>query len=130
MRLLLDTHVLLWAHAQRSRIPPSVWELLDDLSNELLLSAASSWEIAVKYAAGRLPLPQPPARYVPERMRNSGIVGLPVDHAHALEVAVLPHHHRDPFDRLLVAQARVEGLPLLTADRRLEPYDVELVWAK
>ncbi len=96
---------------------------------ELLLSAASSWEIAIKHSLGRLPLPEPPAKYVPSRMESSGVEPLPVQHTHALQAAALPLHHRDPFDRLLVAQAQVERVPILTADRQLEAYDVEVRWA-
>ena len=95
-----------------------------------MLSAASSWEIAIKYALGKLPLPAPPPEYVPSRMQASGTGALPITHAHALHVASLPTHHRDPFDRLLVAQAQVESLPLLTADPQLGRYDIELLAAE
>jgi len=98
--------------------------------NELLLSAASSWEIAIKYALGRLPLPLPPEEYVPSRLQSSGVVGLPVLHSHALHVAALPAHHRDPFDRLLIAQAQLEKVAILTADRQFGSYEVEIRWAK
>lgn len=103
--------------------------LIDEAQNELLLSAVSSWEIAIKSAIGKLALPIPAEDYVPDRIRSSGVVGLPIEHSHALRVASLPLHHRDPFDRLLVAQAQVEGLPLLSADRQLARYDVEIQWA-
>jgi|SRR5688572_18369460 PIN domain nuclease of toxin-antitoxin system len=129
MRFLLDTQVWLWMQASPERISEDALAMLQDPANELLLSAASAWEIAIKYALGRLALPVPPHEYVPDRMRGSGVAALPVDHGHALQVAVLPPHHRDPFDRLLVAQAQLEALVLLTADRSLRPYDVELSWA-
>lgn len=125
MKLLLDTHVWLWLQASPDRIEPGTLAQLEDVSNELLLSAASSWEIAIKYAIGRLPLPVPPNDYVESRMARSGTSGLPVQHRHALQVATLPMHHRDPFDRLLVAQAQVENTVLVTADRQIDPYDVE-----
>ena len=76
------------------------------------------------------PLPEPPASYVPSRMQASGTAPLPVEHSHALHVAELPDHHRDPFDRLLISQAMLERLMLLTADRQLEPYEVQLHWAR
>lgn len=95
----------------------------------MLLSAASSWEIAIKYALGRLPLPEPPGEYVPDRMRTSGVIPLPVEHSHALGVATLPLHHGDPFDRLLIAQAQAEAIPILTADREFDSYDVEVLRA-
>ncbi len=112
-----------------ARIGPAARELIVDTRNVVLLSAASSWEIAIKYALGRLPLPIAPAEYVVSRMARSGTTGLPVEHRHALQVAELPDHHRDPFDRLLVAQARVEDLALVTADRQLDVYDVRIVRA-
>jgi PIN domain nuclease of toxin-antitoxin system len=111
------------------RLGPEALALIEHPDSELLLSAASSWEIAIKYALGKLPLPEPPSRYVPSRMQTSGVSALPAEHSHALRVASLPAHHRDPFDRLLIAQAQIERLVLMTADRQLEPYDVELRWA-
>lgn len=113
--------------AQPERIGPATIAVLEDERNVLLLSAASAWEIAIKYRLGRLALPEPPDRYVPERMRLSGVDALPVEHSHALYVASLTDHHRDPFDRLLVAQACVEGLPIVSADRQLASYQVDLL---
>jgi len=130
VRLLLDTHCFLWMQAAPGKFSRSARAIVEDTDNELLLSAASSWEIAVKFALGKLPLPMPPDEYVPARMASSGTLGLPVEHAHALQVARLPPHHRDPFDRLLVAQAMVEGLPILTADPQLGAYDVEVLPAR
>ena len=126
MKLLLDTHVWLWLQASPDRIEPGTLTQLEDVSNELLLSAASSWEIAIKYALGKLPLPLPPEEFVPGRMERSQVRGLPIEHRHALHVATLPAHHRDPFDRLLIAQAQLEGLPVVTADRQFEEYEVEV----
>jgi PIN domain nuclease of toxin-antitoxin system len=103
--------------------------IVESPDHELFLSAASSWEIAIKYGLGKLALPAPPVEYVPDRMLASGVTGLAVDHRHALAVARLPAHHRDPFDRILVAQATVESLPLLTADRQLRRYDIEVIEA-
>ena len=103
--------------------------LLVDPENQLFLSSASAWEIAIKYSIGKLPLPLPPADYVPSRMETSGTSALPVLHAHALHVATLPLHHGDPFDRLLIAQARLEDLSILTADRQFADYEVEILWA-
>lgn len=98
-------------------------------ANELLLSAASAWEIAVKHSLGRLRLPMDPAEYVPNRLAATRTSPLAIQHSHALRVARLPLHHRDPFDRMLIAQAQVEGLPLLTADPQLAAYDVEILRA-
>ena len=128
MRALLDTHVWLWMLSNPERLGEAL-EVIEDPASRLLLSAASSWEIAIKYALGRLPLPEPPSSYVPDRIRWSGVTPLPVEHAHALAVAELPAHHRDPFDRLLIAQARLEGVPIITADPQLRTYGVELIAA-
>ncbi len=129
MKLLLDTKTWLWMQVTPERFAPGVQELLEDSGTELQLSAASSWEIAIKYALGRLDLPELPATYVLSRMKSSGVRGLPIEHSHALHVATLPPHHRDPFDRLIIAQAQIEGLPILTSDRQLEAYDVAIRWA-
>jgi len=126
VRFLVDTHCWLWLQASPERLASEVLSLLADPANDLLLSAASSWEIAIKYALGKLPLPEPPARYVPRRMMASGSRGLAIEHAHTLRVAELPLHHRDPFDRLLVAQAQIEKLVLVTVDRQFESYDVQI----
>lgn len=127
MRFLLDTHCWLWLQTAPERLSQSLLETMADGSSDLYLSAASAWEIGTKHATGRLPLPAPPAVYVAESMRRSGVTGLPISHIHALTAAALPQHHRDPFDRVLVAQAQVEGLTLVTADAILERYDVPMV---
>jgi PIN domain nuclease of toxin-antitoxin system len=129
MKALLDTQCWLWMQASPQRFSPEARALVESPENDLFLSAASSWEISIKYALGKLPLPAPPQVYVPSRMASSGVQALPVSHAHALHVATLPAHHRDPFDRLLVAQAQLERLPFLTADRRMATYDIEILWA-
>lgn len=127
MTYLLDTHVWLWLLASPDRVDADLRRRLADPAHTVLLSAVSSWEIAIKYALGRLDLPEPPAAYVPSRMQRSGVTGLAVEHAHAVQVASLAAHHRDPFDRMLVAQAQVEGVPLVTADRVFHAYDVEVI---
>jgi PIN domain nuclease of toxin-antitoxin system len=123
LRLLLDTHVFLWLQTEPQRLSRRL-ELLRDRRTELILSAASSWEIAIKYRLGKLPLPASPETYVPARIRAIGALGLAVEHAHALRVAALPALHRDPFDRLLVAQALELGLTILTADPAVTQYQV------
>ena len=129
MRVLLDTHCWLWMHAQPERFSPAARALIEDTGTQLFFSAASAWEIAVKYALGRLPLPLPPAEYVPSRMERGDTAPLPVTHEHALRVANLPPHHRDPFDRLLVAQCQAERLRFLTRDPQIQRYDIEVIWA-
>ncbi len=129
MRALLDTQCWLWMQVSPERLAPAALEIVQDAANELYLSAASCWEIAIKYALGKLPLPMTPAEYVPSRLQTGGVLALPVSARHALHVATLPAHHRDPFDRLLIAQAQLEGLGLITADRQLTAYDVRLILA-
>lgn len=126
MRYLLDTHVWLWMLIDADRLGAKR-HLLEDPESDLLLSAASTWEIMVKHALGRLALPDGPERYVPDRMRATGVVPLAIEHAHVLGVGALPLHHRDPFDRLLIAQARHLGVPIVTADAALAAYDVDVV---
>lgn len=127
MRLLLDTHCWLWLQASPEELSNDTLRLLEDERNDLLLSAASSWEIAIKYALGKLPLPEPPTSYVPSRMIESGTSGIAVEHVHALSMVSLPAIHRDPFDRILVAQAQCEGLTIVTADPNIAQYDVPVL---
>jgi PIN domain nuclease of toxin-antitoxin system len=129
MKLLLDTQCWLWGLLEPERLSPEAFLLLENSSHDLYLSAASSWEIAIKTALGKLKLPQAPEIFVPSRMAAQGIAALAISHAHALRVHDLPHHHRDPFDRILVAQAQLEKLTLLTADRIFASYDVPILWA-
>lgn len=128
-RYLVDTHVWLWIQSDPDRLREETREILQDVRNSLLFSAASAWEIAIKYRLGKLQLPEAPASYVPDRMRRSGTSPLPVDHAHVLRTAELPDHHRDPFDRVLVAQAQLLDLTIVTADDQLSAYDVAVVAA-
>lgn len=128
-RYLIDTHVWLWMQTDPGRLSDDTRAVVHDVRNTLLLSAASTWEIAIKYRLGKLPLPEPPTSYVPDRMRRSGTAALPVEHAHTLRTAELPDHHRDPFDRVLVAQAQLLGLTIITADPQLSAYDVALLAA-
>lgn len=128
MRLLLDTHVFLWLQTTPERLKAQL-ALVEDERNELVVSAASSWEIAIKHQLGRLPLPEEPARYVPSRIQAIGAKPLAVEHFHALAVATLPALHGDPFDRLLVAQAQLENLTILTADETVAQYPVATLLA-
>ena len=129
MSYLLDTHVWLWMLAEPARIRADLLAELANHRTRLLLSAASSWEIAIKWALGRLALPVPPASFVPSRMQRTGVTGLAVEHVHALHVATLPPHHRDPFDRLIIAQARIERLTIVTVDPVFDAYDVPVIRA-
>jgi PIN domain nuclease of toxin-antitoxin system len=126
--VLVDTHAWLWMLTAPDRLPAPARDVVGDPGVEVLVSAASAWEIAIKYELGKLPLPEAPATYVPTRVAASGCTPIAVEHAHALRTGLLPQHHRDPFDRLLVAQAQVLGVPIVTGDRAISPYDVEVLW--
>lgn len=127
MRLLLDTHIFLWTLAFPERLDPRAREVVSDVRNALLVSSASLWELGIKYALGKIALPQGPAALWAEAQPLFGFQELPVTAEHALTAGALPPHHRDPFDRMLVAQSRCEGLTLVTADRALVPYGIELL---
>jgi PIN domain nuclease of toxin-antitoxin system len=129
VRYLLDTGIWLWSVLEMERISEKARSVFADLGNDIFLSAASSLEIAIKSAAGKLQLPEPPGSYVPRRMADQGLRPLPVSHQHALAVFALPPHHRDPFDRLLIAQANLEDMILITADRMFQRYPVQILWA-
>lgn len=128
MRLLLDTHVLLWALAEPARIPTRSRRRIESAANDVLFSAASLWEVAIKVQAGRLTL-DIPLDDLPSAAVAMGFEELPVWAAHAVSVAGLPLHHRDPFDRLLVTQAILEPARLLTVDALLQQYSdlVEII---
>jgi PIN domain nuclease of toxin-antitoxin system len=129
LNLLLDTHSWLWMLAAENRLSSLSRALVRDTGNEVWLSAASAWEIAIKHANGQLRLPEQPSVFVARCLAEDGLKPLPILHAHALRAGELPPHHRDPFDRLLIAQAQLERLTLLTADRQLAKYDVPIHWA-
>jgi PIN domain nuclease of toxin-antitoxin system len=124
--VLLDTHVFLWLQTEPERLGQHL-EILQDATTTLFVSAATSWEIAIKFAVGRLPLPEPPETYVPDRIRAIGALPVAVEHEHALAVAALPPLHRDPFDRLLVVQATALGVAIVTADPVMARYPVDVL---
>ncbi len=128
MKILIDTHCWLWWIAAPEKLRGDVRMMIEDWRNAIFLSAASSWEIAIKYSIGKLQLPEPPELFVPKRLSRDAISSLAIEHIHALHVSRLPYHHRDPFDRLIISQAQIEGIPILTIDPQFKPYDVELIW--
>ena len=127
MRYLLDTQIWLWSLVSPQRMGNEVSSIVIDQNNTLVLSAASTWEIAIKYRLGKLPLPEPPEEFILPRLTRDGIESLPIHHHHAARVADLPDHHRDPVDRLLIAIAQTESMTILTSDRKLQPYDVKII---
>ena len=127
MRHLVDTHIFLWLSVGSARIPPDIVNILDDPDNEVFVSIATAWEIAIKVSLGKLNVPLDVQHWVPVQLQASSLAVLPVSLAHALAVVELPLHHRDPFDRLLIAQAQVEDMTLVTADAWFSNYDVRLL---
>ena len=129
MRILLDSHVALWLAASPRRLAEPALALVEDARHELLLSTASAWEISIKHAAGKLALPAPPGDFLPELQRRLRLTLLPIELSHAIRAGSLPMVHRDPFDRMLVAQAHSLAVPIMSADPKLARYDVEIIAA-
>jgi len=130
MKALLDTHVFLWWITDAPQLPPHVRELIANGGNELFLSAASCWEIAIKARLGKITLPARPDVYIADQMAENAVQGLPIGASHAFQVFHLPLHHRDPFDRMLIAQAQLEHLPIITSDPLFSKYKVKTLWDK
>ncbi len=127
MRLLLDTHVFLWAMGEPEQLPKRMRRELENSANQIYVSAVVGWEIALKHGRGKLPLPMPPNTYVSTRMKRSGFAELSITLAHTLALSDLPPHHADPFDRLLIAQAQIEGLTLASVDTQIAKYAIKVL---
>ncbi len=128
MRYLLDTTALIWMASEEHKLSSPARRALRSPTNELYLSVVSIWEVVIKSAAGRLRLRSSPTSAVPEWQKVFGLRTLNINQAHALEIGNLPLHHHDPFDRMLVAQASVEDLVLITADETITKYQVRILW--
>lgn len=128
MRILLDTSAFVWSLDQREKLNNAAQRILQEGDQEIFLSAVSSWEIVIKWFLGKLKLPKAPAELIPEALARFPVQPLAVTHNHSLAVAELPRHHNDPFDRMLIAQARSEKLVLMTADPVFEKYSVKTFW--
>jgi PIN domain nuclease of toxin-antitoxin system len=128
MQFLIDSHAFLWFSEGSPRLSARAFTLIDDKANQPGLSIASLWEIAIKVGLGKLQLRQPFPVFIPEQMREHGIAYLPVELAHIATVAALPHYHRDPFDRMMIAQALVRQLPIVSADTIFDAYGVTRLW--
>ena len=129
MKVLLDTHTFLWWSSRHGAlVSDRVRDLLADGATEVAFSLASAWEIAIKVAAGRLELPAPVGQFIPDRLRRHGFQLMAIELSHAIRAGALPRIHGDPFDRMLVAQAQVEGLALISSDPAIARYDVETIW--
>jgi PIN domain nuclease of toxin-antitoxin system len=128
MRLLLDTPTFLWVISDAPELSSDARKLFVDPGNEVYLSSVSAWEMVIKYALGRLPLPEPPERFVPIQRKQHGIDSLQLDEEAALHLTRLPLLHKDPFDRMLVCQAMVHDLVILTPDELVNQYPVRTMW--
>jgi len=128
VRYLLDTAIFLWSLSEPEKLNKKAQHLLVAGNGELYLSAVSAWEIAIKSESGKLRLADPPIDYVLNRIKLLGLRPLQITHVHALSTCGLPPHHQDPFDRLLIAQARSEDMVVMTADRLFSKYPVQTLW--
>ena len=129
MRLLLDTHAFLWAAGDPEAFSPAARIEVEDPSNDVFVSSAAAWEIAIKAGLGKLVVPADPAIWFPARVRSLGFQSLPITAEHALATASLPEIHRDSFDRVMIAQAQIEGLHFVTRDPLVQKYAVNIIAA-
>ncbi len=128
MRLLLDTHALLWFHLGDARLSVPARAAIDDLGNQKLVSPASFWELAIKISAGKYALNVPYEDFIRMAVFDNDFEILPVEPRHTAAIIALPFHHKDPFDRLLIAQAMVEGASIVSVDSKFDPYPVARLW--
>ena len=128
MRLQLDTHSFLWFVEGNAQLSPEARRLIEDEDNVKWLSMASVWELAIKISIGKLSLAQPLKEYLAGQMERNGILLLPIALPHVLRIQTLPLHHRDPFDRLIIAQSLTEGMPLISTDTKFDAYGVKRLW--
>lgn len=128
MKVLLDTCAFLWLVTDDPQSSELAKEIFLNEDNELFLSAVTGFEIAVKYSLGKLRLAEPPKEFIANRIKANALIELPLSMIHALALQNMPLHHKDPFDRLLVAQAMVNQIPLLSADQQLSAYEIERLW--
>lgn len=128
MKFLLDTHTFLWWITDDSQLSSAAFDVIRDGNNVLFWSAASSWEVAIKHTLGRLPLPEPPEIFIPKEIEKNRIESLQINHHHAFHAGQLPSYHKDPFDRMLIAQAQTESLVLLSCDSVFNQYGVMIKW--
>ena len=128
MNVLLDTQALLWHYLDDPKLSATAETTMADPANRVLVSAASHWEIAIKLSTGKYTLAVPFAAFLQEAIYDNGFALLPIEPRHTAELVALPYHHRDPFDRLIIAQAMVEKLPIVSADPALDLYPIQRIW--
>ncbi len=128
MKYLLDTHAFIWLDVASAKLSPKVRSLIANQENILFLSLVSVWEIQIKHQLGKLQLRLPLEEIIEEQQQANQIEILPITLSHILELGNLPDHHRDPFDRLLIAQSKVENIPLISRDSEIAKYPIEVFW--
>jgi PIN domain nuclease of toxin-antitoxin system len=128
MRLLLDTHTLLWFYQNDPKLSPRALAMILDPANDKFISPASYWEIAIKLSVGKYALSVPYEDFIRGAIDLNGFLYLPIEPRHTAALIALPYHHRDPFDRLLIAQAIIEGIPIVSADGAFDPYPITRLW--
>ena len=128
MRLIINTHAFLWCTVKDERLSQKVIDAVEDIDNEIYLSVASVWEMVIKYQLGKLILPSVPDIFIAGQVEINEFEILPVNLYHALEIGNLPFHHKDPFDRMLIAQSKIENMPVISSDGRLKDYGIEIFW--
>lgn len=129
MRLLIDTHVFLWAAAEPGKLSAPAFNAIQDRANDVFVSAAVAWEIVIKSRIGKLSVPAQPAAWFPARVQSLGFQTLDITSAHALALSALPEIHKDPFDRIMIAQAQLEGLTFVTRDPENQKYPIHFLAA-
>jgi PIN domain nuclease of toxin-antitoxin system len=127
MRAILDTHAILWWVTNNPQLSQAVHNLITDSGNIFYISVASSWEIIIKFNTGKLPLPEPPTQFIQSCLSVNHFESMSIELSHVLQLNTLPDHHKDPFDRILIAQAQVENIPILTLDKLIIQYPVQTI---
>jgi PIN domain nuclease of toxin-antitoxin system len=128
MRYLLDTHVFLWMAADPDKLSPRVRKIVREKNNQLYMSAASGWEIALLEKIDRIKLPDEPQRFIPEAMQRLSVLPIPIGFSTAITAAMLPLIHRDPFDRIIIAEAEKEKMIVITKDKKFVEYGIQSLW--
>jgi PIN domain nuclease of toxin-antitoxin system len=128
MNALLDTHTFIWWVADAPQLSKTAKAFIANPDNKIFFSAASAWEIVIKVGTGKLTLPKEPDIYITSRLTSNRFQILPIELSHTLQIAKLPDLHRDPFDRIIIAQSQITGMPILTVDRLIIQYPVDIIW--
>ena len=128
MNLLMDSHTVLWFGSDNPKLSPVAIDLIEDSRNQIFVSIASLWEIAIKISLGKLQIEQPLGEYVKTHLFSNDIQILPISQSHIMQVIMMPFHHKDPFDRMIVAQSLVENIPIIGIDAKFDAYGIRRFW--